>query len=114
MKITINIAKEFSNTPGARFKTDGLFSTEGKFLWNGEEFRETFLEKYFQNPKDDSKILIELDGTEGYPTSFLEEAFGGLARKFGIETCLKKLEFISSEEKMLIDEIRNYIEKAND
>jgi len=106
MKITINIAKEFSNTPGARFKTDGPFS--------GEEFRETFLEKYFQNPKDDSKILIELDGTEGYPTSFLEEAFGGLARKFGIETCLKKLEFISSEEKMLIDEIRNYIEKAND
>ena len=39
--ITINIAKEFSNSPGARFRSQGDFS--------GEEFRQKFLEKYFMD-----------------------------------------------------------------
>jgi len=99
--IKINIAKDFSETPGARYKTDGRFS--------GEEFREKFLEPLFADEHASEKILINLDGTAGYSTSFLEEAFGGLARKFGKKRCLSRLEFISKEEPLLVEEINQYI-----
>jgi hypothetical protein len=50
-----------------------------------------------------------LDGTAGYATSFLEAAFGGLAREFGKDTVLDCLKFKSDEEPYLIDEIKGYI-----
>jgi hypothetical protein len=59
--------------------------------------------------KTDDTITINLDGTEGYPTSFLEEAFGGLAREFGADLVLGRLQFVSLEEPNLLDEIRGYI-----
>ena len=100
----VNISKDFSITPGARYKKDGPYS--------GELFREQFLEKLFEDPNDNSEIIVILDGTAGYGTSFLEEAFGGLARKFGKERCLKRFRFISKEDKLLIEEITRYIENA--
>jgi hypothetical protein len=102
--ININIARDFSTTPGPRSKQDGLFS--------GEEFREMFLEKYFSNGSTD-KIIIDLDGVEGYSTAFLEEALGGLVRKYGKDIVRNRLEFISTEEPFLINEIKSYIEKAD-
>lgn len=103
--VIINISKDFSRTPAARYKRDGDFS--------GEEFREDFLEPHFEDNSDEYKIRIILDGVEGYATSFLEESFGGLARKYGKEKCLKRLEFISEEDRLLVDEIRGYIEETN-
>ena len=38
------------------------------------------------------KIIIDLDDLYGCPSSFREEAFGGLARKFGKSAVLSKLE----------------------
>lgn len=101
LKKIINIAKDFTDTPGARYYNDGDFP--------GEEFRDRFLKNIF-NEYD--KIIINLDGTEGYPTSFSEEAFGGLARIYPIDDVLNKLEFISDEEPDLIDEIIKYIKEA--
>jgi hypothetical protein len=101
----INISKDYSSTPGARYKKDGPFS--------GEDFREKMLEPLFIDEKDQSKIEIVLDGSEGYPTSFLEEAFGGLARKYGIDRCLNRLVFITEEDKLLIEEILGYIRESN-
>ena len=103
--IKINIAKEFSNTPGGRYISQGQNS--------GEKFRQEKLEPLFIDKKDNSKITILLDGAYGYPTSFTEEAFGGLARKYGKERVKKRLEFISEEEPILIEEINLYIDKAN-
>lgn len=100
--VTVNIAKDFSATPGARYKGDGPYS--------GEEFREKLLEQHFSDPKLNYDVTVVLDGTEGYATSFLEEAFGGLARKFGKGGCLKRLKFVSNEESSLIDEIIGYIQ----
>lgn len=94
----INIVNDFTDTPGARYYDDGDFS--------GQEFRDKFIIPNFNNYK---KIQINLDGTEGYATSFLEEAFGGTARIFGIEETAKKLEFISREEPDLLEEIKEYI-----
>lgn len=100
----INIAKDFSKTPGARYKNYGRFS--------GEEFREEFLEGLFRDENDNSEITIILDGVVGYATSFLEEAFGGLARKFGKERCLRRLKFISNEDPLLEEEVINYIKNS--
>jgi len=100
----IVIAKDFSVTPGFRYETDGPKS--------GEEFRKKFLEPLFEDEESDEQILIDLDGAAGYATSFLEEVFGGLARKYGVEVCIRRLEIKSDEEPFLIDEINEYIENA--
>jgi hypothetical protein len=103
--LTLNIAVEFSKTPGPRFRTEGKFS--------GEEFRETVLKKRLELAlKEGSALHIDLDGGYGYATSFLEEAFGGLAREYDPELVLKTLSFKSDEEPYLVDDIRGYIQKA--
>jgi hypothetical protein len=72
MHSTIDIAKDFSDVPSGRFPQDGDF--------NGERFREEFLV-----PRLVKSEIVEvvLDNTEGYGSSFLEEAFGGLVRVHG-------------------------------
>ncbi len=98
----ISIARDFSPYTGARYRTDGPGS--------GQEFREDILEPCFlQALEQGQKLLINLDGTEGYATSFLEEAFGGLARTHGVQPVLDHLEFQSLDEPLLTDEIEKYI-----
>ena len=104
--IIVSISKDFSITPGSRYRVEGDHS--------GEEFRETILEpKFDEAEKQDSKIKVILDGGMGYGTSFLEEAFGGLARKYDSEKVLNRLTFISEEEPYLVDDIIEYIKDAN-
>ncbi len=66
---TIDIGLDFSKVPAGRHPEDGDFS--------GETFREQLLkpalEKY-------DRVEVVLDNTEGFGSSFLEEAFGGLVR----------------------------------
>lgn len=101
----INICKDFCETPGARYRSEGKFS--------GEEFRDDKLEPQYLLAKDQNeKLIIELDGGYGYPTSFLEEAFGGLARKYSSKSVLDVLSFVSNDEPSLVDEIVNYISNA--
>jgi hypothetical protein len=102
----LNIAKEFTPAPGARNVDEGPYS--------GEEFLNKVLKPKFENAlAEDFTILVDLDNTEGYATSFLEEAFGGLARMYGSEKVLNHLEFKSDDEPLLIDEIKMYIQEAN-
>ena len=105
MKNRMKISEIFSKIPGGRSKSDGPNS--------GEEFRERVLKPEFEKLKENQKLLIDFDGAYGYPTSFLEEAFGGLAREFGVEGVLSKLEFKSHEEPSLIGEVIGYIKNAN-
>ena len=65
----IDICKHFSDVPAGRYKTDGPNS--------GERFRNDFLLPALHAGK---KVEVILDGSEGYGSSFLEEAFGGLVR----------------------------------
>lgn len=101
------IAKEYTNLPGGRYKKDGDFS--------GEDFRDTILIKLIEEClKKSDELIINLDGAYGFPPSFLEEAFGGLIRKYdydGLE--LKKvLKFVAKDEPKLIMDIFSYIEDA--
>ncbi|EEM8546930.1 DUF4325 domain-containing protein [Salmonella enterica] len=86
--------------PGPRFKKLGPAS--------GEEFRD-WVEKELKHSPD---LTIDLDGTEGYGSSFLEECFGGLIRRGVSPDKVRGIKFISEEEPELVDEINEYIEDA--
>lgn len=101
----LHIAVEFSDVPGPRSRQEGE--------WSGEEFRDKLLiPKFREAEKAGDKLLVDLDGGCGYATSFLEEAFGGLARVYSPERVLKVLEFKSREEPYLIEDVREYIREA--
>lgn len=104
--IKISIARDYTDSPGGRFITDGDYS--------GEEFRKDFLvpamEKAILNNED---IVIDLDGCFGYPSSFINEAFAGLAKIYGKECVKEKLQFISLDQPSLIEKIINEIEEIN-
>jgi len=105
--ITIRIKDDFSATPGHRCPEDGPFS--------GEEFLEKVLRpRYVEAVAQKEKIFVDLDGTSGYGTSFLEASFGGLAREFEIKDVLDKFDFQSAAEPYLPDEITGYIREARD
>lgn len=104
--ITIKV-RDFSKTPGSRYRD------EGKKAHSGQEFREEILEpKFIIALANNSKILIDLDGTIGYGTSWLEESFGGLARVYDKQKVLELIEFKSEEEVYLIEDIKQYIKDA--
>ena len=85
----INIARDFSPVPSGRYLSDGPDS--------GERFRSQFLLPALL--ANDRNIRVEIDGTAGYGSSFLEEAFGGLMRVDGIdrELAISSIKIISDD-----------------
>ena len=97
----INVAKDFSRYPAGRYKSDGPAS--------GEEFRENFLMPALKSKKS---LTIELDGTRGYGSSFLEEAFGGAVREgYAPEVVKCSLKLITADQS-LVEEIHGYIDQG--
>lgn len=81
MTSEIVIARDFTPFPGGRYRQHG----EG----SGEEFRDDLLRPALNR---EASVTVRLDGTSGYPSSFLEEAFGGLIRVgFTAEDLRKRL-----------------------
>ncbi|HEV2605014.1 MAG TPA: STAS-like domain-containing protein [Microvirga sp.] len=68
----VSLARDFSMDPGPRYKRQGPYS--------GELFREQIV-KWL---KAAQHLHIDLDGTTGIGSSFLDEAFGGLVRDEGM------------------------------
>ena len=104
--ITINIAREFTPLPGPRYRDQGPGS--------GQQFLDEHLRPAFEEARrTGERLTVQLDGVKyGYTTSFLEEAFGGLAREFGSEPVRETLTFESYVEPLLDEEIRHYIDHA--
>lgn len=103
----IKIATDFSRIPGARYPIEGDFS--------GQEFRKkVLLPKLKEAIKKHEALTVDLDGTAGLGTSFLEESFGGLIREdhIGYEDIKRTLRFVSIEEPDYIEEIMSYINDA--
>lgn len=104
-KKIIVIASQFSVYPGGRVDDDGPH--------NGTKFRTQFiipaLECAIQN---DDSVTIDFDGTRGYGSSFLDEAFGGLIRLgYNKDQILKYIKFKSSRQSV-VAEVMQYINKA--
>lgn len=101
---TISIARDFSATPGGRLTRDGPFS--------GEAFRKRFLEEDIDRGE---VLLVELDGVAGLPSSFLEEAFGGLFRRANATSRIREQIRLSAQSPALkpyIALIDRYVDEA--
>lgn len=101
--VVFSIARDFSPHPGPRYARQGANS--------GEALRQRLLKLLKAQP---SKLLIDLDGTKGIGSSFLDEAFGGLVRweHMSKNDLLKRLEFRSTLDPSYIAEIVDSISKA--
>ena len=96
--------RDFTNTPTGRYRVEGMYS--------GEEFRECYLEpKYLEAVQKDTILRVNID-CMGHPSSFFNEAFGGLARKYSvtIDDIWKVIELASDEENSeeMINEVKQY------
>lgn len=109
--MTIDIATEFSRHPAGRVPEDGRF--------NGQRFRDEVLVPALQSALKNDKInsvIVDIDGCRSFGSSFLEEAFGGLARvpSFPFAKAVKLLKIKSSKPHLKIyhDAILRYISEA--
>lgn len=99
-----DFANEFSKNPGLRFRKLSDYS--------GEEFREDILEVFFKN---NESVLINVDGVESaLGASFLSEAFGNIAVKYGIDKFNEIIKIDTSTKKGEItnDEMIKRVEEA--
>lgn len=104
--VVINIATDFTKTPGARYYSDGPYS--------GQQFREEKLKEYFKDPDDERVVTVDLDGVKGYAPSFLEESFGGLVRRYGRDRVKRKIKIITSKFHFFKAKAEQYIEDAKE
>jgi len=98
----IDVAADFTRYPGGRFRSDGKFS--------GQRFRDDYL---VPKLREANELKIILDGTMGYGSSFLEEAFGGLARldEFAAQDLATRL-ILETSDPSLRAEIIEYLTAA--
>jgi hypothetical protein len=93
---------DFTATPGPRYVHEGAFS--------GQEWRDEYLLPAFQEAlKAGTKLHVDLDGAEGFASSFVEEAFGGLVRetKLNYRDVAARLEIRCDDEPGIIELIFN-------
>lgn len=78
----IRLAADFTSVPFGRYRSDGPHS--------GEVFRDDVL---IPALRAHDSVLIDIDGVEGLPSSFWEEALGGLIRRgWDVENIRQKLD----------------------
>lgn len=101
--IQLSVAQDFSPSPAGRYPEDGPFP--------GATFRDKLLIPALKN---NDKVVVNLDGTSGYGSSFLEEAFGGLVRNgFSHKTLVERLS-IESSRQSYASRVWNYIKSADE
>lgn len=102
-ELLFSIARDFSPNPGPRFIRQGAHS--------GEALRRRLLHFLDAN---EGVVVVDLDGTKGFGSSFLDEAFGGLVRSENKnkDELLKRLRFRSIVDPSYVDEILDSIERA--
>ena len=86
----LSVARDFSRFPVGRTRADGPNS--------GEHLRALIIERLRHGP-----LEVDLDGTMGYSSSFLEAAFAGLSAS--------PITFVSNQDPSLVKEVRGYMEK---
>ena len=91
---------DFTEYPGPRYQRQGDLS--------GEEFYVKKLNSAFtQAYREEKKLEVYLDGTAGYPSSFLDESFGELVYDFTLEIVKKRLLIITELNKKRKEKLEN-------
>ena len=96
---TISVAVDFSPSPAGRYRSDGPYP--------GEAFREDLL---LPALRAHESVTVEFDGTDGFGSSFLEEAFGGLVREGFTEEMLRRRLHIKSSRRSYEARVWGYIQ----
>lgn len=100
--IEIVIVNDFTDTPGARTYEDGPYS--------GQEFFDKLLKpKFIEAEEKGVKLKIDLDGTNGYASSFINEAFSLLGNEFGAENVWNILDLKSEEVPKYITKVKESV-----
>jgi len=103
---------DFAEYPGVRYIEQGDDT--------GEEFYNKKIKPLFEKcVAENKKLVVDLDGTAGYASSFLDECFGNLVYDFEYKDIIERLEIISLEESDWKDIIFNetlpeWLKKKND
>jgi len=99
----IRVAIDFSRFPSGRFRSDGDFS--------GEAFRDDVLAPALASSRFGDTVEVELDGTLGYGSSFLEEAFSDLHGRCGLtrDEISSRLRITSRADPSLVTESWSYV-----
>jgi hypothetical protein len=116
IKYKINIAQDFSAYPAGRFRSEGKASGEAFLL-------DHLLGKLIVSIIENCLLEIDLNGMNGYPSSFISGSFGKITFELGKVMGQKKAselirkhivlkcEDSSSRAKAIEDEINNPISK---
>ena len=89
--MNISVLNDFSEFPGLRHCNISDKS--------GEEFYHSVLNHAFKQAcEKNEKLVVYLDDTAGYASSFLDEAFGNLVYDFSLSIVKKHIEIISVQE----------------
>ncbi len=100
--IIVNIATDFTATPGARIYSDGPYS--------GQEFYDKLLKsKYELAIEKGIKLKVILDGVEGYTSSFINEAFSLLGNEFNSDSVWNNLIIVSNETPKYIQKVKESV-----
>jgi len=92
----------YTEYPGPRYCIQGDHS--------GEDFYHDILNEAFENAVSKGfKLIIDLDGTAGYASSFLDEAFGNLVYDFSFTVVEPNIVIISNQEPDWIDMIKTKV-----
>lgn len=98
------IVANYTEYPGPRYCSQGNSS--------GEDFYHDILNTAFANAiESKQKLEVILDGTAGYASSFLDEAFGNLVFDFSLKVVMDNIIITSKQEpdwvKMIFEEVFN-------
>jgi|SRR6185437_3975012 len=98
----ISLPRDFSRFPGYRYVSQGPNS--------GEKFRKQLVRAL----KSHDLIVVDLDGTTGIGSSFLDEAFGGLvfAEGFSPAELRRRIEVRSSLDESYLITVNEAIRRA--
>lgn len=104
IKDRIDIGKDYTDHPGARYTGDGE--------WSGERFlKEHLLPKFNKAVQNQYILFIDLDNLTGCPTSFVSGSFGKLSIEKGAALVLKHLQFKSEYNPIRLERIINEIKE---
>lgn len=102
---TVRVA-DWTTTPGPRERKHGP--------WSAEQFCEEVLGNLFESAiVSGGKVRVDLDGVAGYLPSFLEETFGGLARRYGKDVVERHLDIVCDDDQMTKEEAWEYVRNPN-